>query len=111
MRTQIPRLRNDLVPGSVQPVVARQAWSEGVNGGAARSMKTKRYAHWINCIKDDCPEGSNGKCERTRYEHCFNAVYGRPTDFPDDGKCYFSDFLPYDEALEALGAYETEEEV
>jgi hypothetical protein len=67
---------------------------------------TKLYAHWVNCIKDECPESNKGKCDRAKYERNKEVVYGEPAEFPKDGKCLFPEFQPYNEEWEDGGVYE-----
>ena len=62
---------------------------------------TKLYngslAHWLYCIKENCPESKGGKCDREQL-----------TDFPKDGKCLYPMFVEYDKELENSGVYEEE---
>ena len=69
---------------------------------------TKLYAHWINCIKDDCPESKDGQCVRGKYERLRCEGSRGVVPFPEDGKCLFPDYVPYTKEIEALGAYETD---
>jgi len=62
-------------------------------------MSTLLYAHWVNCIKDNCPVSYKGGCGE-----------GTGRDYPADGKCRYSDYYPISEIFEKLGAYETVEQ-
>jgi hypothetical protein len=74
------------------------------------SARVRLYAFWTGCIKTNCPEAINGKCGRASVE---GSPPGTPDGelpgFPDDGRCLYADYFPYDPEIAALGAYETEE--
>ena len=58
---------------------------------------TKLYAHWVNCIKEKCPESGDGKCRMGQ----------EAVDFPADGKCLSPEYIDYEKEWEEAGAYET----
>jgi len=66
-----------------------------------RKPNVKLYAHWVNCIREECPESKDKKCTRGLFtqEKC------DPVPFPEDGKCLFPIYIPLC-CVENNGAFE-----
>ena len=61
--------------------------------------KVKLYAHWVNCLGEECPEAEGKRCrqafERVNHETGERLFTYDFVDFPKNGKCLSPAYFTY----------------